>query len=151
MFYNPNLVDELEYEYRRDEQKRLIEIMAANYPIAYQDSDFEAEIFDEAMKGQEACPEGGERCYKCYGLRLSKAAREAVCLGMDYFGTTLTLSPLKNAAKINELGFGIANAGKAVQYLPSDFKKRGGYQRSVELSKQYSLYRQNFCGCKYSV
>ena len=127
-------------------------------PLGFIEGDYDPARFKEIAKGFESYPEGGERCFRCYELRLRETARIAGELGYDYFATTLTLSPLKNADKINEIGsraslesktLSTNKSGKAL-YLPSDFKKKGGYQRSIELSKQYSLYRQNFCGCAYS-
>ena len=100
-------------------------------------------------KGLEDLPEGSERCFRCYELRLRESAKKAAELGLDYFATTLTISPLKNAAKLNEIGERIAKE-YGVQYLPSDFKKKNGYKRSVELSAEYELYRQNYCGCVFS-
>ena len=105
--------------------------------------------FYKVVKGLEDQPEGGARCKECFALRLSKSADYAKANGFDFFTTTLTVSPLKDAYVLNEIGQRIANA-KGVKWLPSDFKKKGGYQRSIELSKQYELYRQNYCGCEYS-
>ena len=113
------------------------------------EGDYEPERFLEASKGLESCAEGGERCFRCYELRLRKSAEMAEKMGFDYFTTTLTISPLKNAAKLNEIGERLAEE-YSVAWLPSDFKKRGGYQRSIELSKEYDLYRQNYCGCVFS-
>lgn len=113
------------------------------------EGDYEPERFLEAAKGLESCAEGGERCFRCYELRLRKSAELAKKMKFDYFTTTLTISPLKNAAKLNEIGEGLAEE-YGVAWLPSDFKKRGGYQRSIELSKEYDLYRQNYCGCVFS-
>lgn len=113
------------------------------------EGDYEPERFWEISKGFENCAEGGERCFRCYELRLRKTAELAARRGFDYFMTTLTISPLKNAAKLNEIGERLAEE-YGVAWLPSDFKKRGGYQRSIELSKEYDLYRQNYCGCVFS-
>ena len=113
------------------------------------EGDYEPERFWEMAKGLESCAEGGERCFRCYELRLRKSAELAKKMGFDYFTTTLTISPLKNAAKLNEIGESLAEE-YGVAWLPSDFKKRGGYQRSIELSKEYGLYRQNYCGCVFS-
>ena len=110
---------------------------------------YEPERFFSLAKGHEAEPEGGERCFKCYRLRLEEAARAAKAGGFSYFTTTLSISPLKNAAKINEIGEELAEIYH-VHHLPSDFKKKNGYKRSIELSHEYDLYRQNFCGCVYS-
>ena len=149
LYYNPNIYPETEYEKRKAEQKRLISEMETKYPIKMLDCDFESEKFDEMAKGLENCRECGERCFKCYRLRLLKAVQEAKENEFDYFTTTLTISPLKNAEKINEIGNELAKEYNA-QWLPSDFKKREGYKRSIELSKVYNLYRQNYCGCVYS-
>lgn len=101
------------------------------------------------MKGYEQCKEGGERCFLCYELRLKKTAQLAAEKGYDYFTTTLTISPLKNSVKLNEIGLRLGEE-YGVPYLLSDFKKKEGYKRSIELSKEYGLYRQNYCGCAYS-
>lgn len=149
LYYNPNIYPEAEYIKRKNEQMRLIGEMKTKYPVKMLDCDFEGERFFEMAKGLENVREGGERCFKCYGLRLEKTANEAKKKGFDYFTTTLTISPLKNAEKINEIG---SNLGVeyGVNWLPSDFKKKEGYKRSIELSKEYNLYRQNYCGCIFS-
>jgi len=147
-YYNPNIFPREEYEKRAEEQRRLIEALPAVHPIHLVVGDYEPECFFQRARGLEQVPEGGERCFRCYRLRLEAAARLAREGGYDYFTTTLTISPLKDAGKLNEIGEELAE-GTAV-YLPSDFKKKGGYQRSIELSKQYGLYRQDFCGCVYS-
>ncbi len=149
LYYNPNIYPEAEYEKRKAEQKRLICEMDTKYPVKMLDCDFESEKFYSAVKGLENCREGGERCFICYRLRLEKTAIEAKNNGFDYFTTTLTISPLKNAQKINEIGEELAEK-YCVKFLPSDFKKREGYKRSIELSKVYNLYRQNYCGCVFS-
>ena len=113
------------------------------------EGDYEPEVFYAAAKGLEQCPEGGERCFACYALRLRKTAELAKKLEQDYFTTTLTISPLKNAAKLNEIGEHLAEQYQ-IPWLPSDFKKKNGYKRSIELSAEYNLYRQNYCGCVYS-
>ena len=113
------------------------------------DCDFESEKFYETVKGLEKCGEGGERCFKCYRLRLEKTAKAAAENGFDYFTTTLTISPLKNAAKINEIGEELSGI-YGVKFLPSDFKKKNGFKRSIELSREHNLYRQNYCGCVFS-
>lgn len=150
LYYNPNIYPEAEYEKRKAEQKRLISEMDTKYPVKMLDCDFESEKFYSAVKGLENCREGGERCFVCYCLRLEKTADEANRNGFDYFTTTLTISPLKNAQKINEIGEELAEK-YGVKFLPSDFKKREGYKRSIELSKVHNLYRQNYCGCVFSV
>ena len=149
LYYNPNIYPETEYEKRKSEQKRLISEMTTKYPVKMLDCDFESEKFYEMAKGLEDCHECGERCFKCYRLRLEKTVKEAKKYNFDYFTTTLTISPLKDAQKINEIGNELAEEYNA-QWLPSDFKKKEGYKRSIELSKEYNLYRQNYCGCIYS-
>lgn len=149
LYYNPNIYPETEYIKRKNEQKRLIAEMQTKYPVTLLDCDFESEKFYDMAKGLENAREGGERCFKCYRLRLLKTAEEAKKNGFDYFTTTLTISPLKNAQKINEIGYELAEK-YGVNWLPSDFKKKEGYKRSIELSKEYNLYRQNYCGCVYS-
>ncbi len=149
LYYNPNIYPEAEYEKRKAEQKRLIEEMPAKYPVSFLDCDFESEYFYKAVKGLEKCREGGERCFVCYRLRLEKTANLAKSNSFDYFTTTLTISPLKNAQKINEIGNELSEK-YGVKFLPSDFKKREGYKRSIELSREYNLYRQNYCGCIFS-
>lgn len=152
-YYNPNISMEEEYQKRVEEQKRLIaaynKLPDSGYPISVIEGDYEPEVFYAAAKGLEQCPEGGERCFACYELRLEKTARLAKQLGQDYFTTTLTISPLKNAAKLNEIGERLSEAYQ-IPWLPSDFKKKNGYKRSIELSAEYELYRQNYCGCIYS-
>lgn len=149
LYYNPNIYPEEEYIKRKNEQKRLIAEMNTKYAVKMLDCDFEGERFFKMAKGLENAREGGERCFKCYRLRLSKTADEAKKHLFDYFTTTLTISPLKNAEKINEIGFELAKE-YGVNWLPSDFKKKEGYKRSIELSKEYNLYRQNYCGCIFS-
>lgn len=148
-YYNPNLYPDEEYEKRVQEQIRFIERFPAKHPVGFLSGDFEKERFYEAVKGLEREAEGGARCFACYRLRLMETARMAKELGMDYFTTTLSISPLKNAVKLNEIGEELAKEYGAV-YLPSDFKKKNGYRRSVELSKEYGMYRQDYCGCVFS-
>ena len=145
-FYNPNLSDREEYEKRRAELLRFIGETgwADALDCAYAPEDFAA-----VARGYEDAPEGGARCERCFSLRLSRTAQAAKEGGFDYFATTLTVSPLKNAALINAVGGRIAEEC-GVKWLPSDFKKRGGYQASVALAREYGLYRQNYCGCAYS-
>ncbi len=150
LYYNPNIYPETEYKKRKGEQKRLISQMPTKYPVSFLDCDFEGESFYKAVKGLEKCPEGGERCFVCYRLRLEKTVIMAKSHGFDYFTTTLTISPLKNAQKINEIGNELSEE-YGVNFLPSDFKKREGYKRSIELSREYNLYRQNYCGCIFSL
>ena len=149
LYYNPNISPEEEYEKRKAEQIRLIESLPVKNAVSFVDCDYDCSEFFDTAKGYENCREGGERCFRCYELRLRKTAEEAKKGGYDYFCTTLSISPLKNAQKINEIGKGLSEE-YGVLWLPSDFKKREGYKRSIELSKEYKLYRQNFCGCVYS-
>ena len=149
LYYNPNITDKSEYEYRLAEEERLINTLDAKYPIRLVKGDYDPEVYLSAVKGLEAEPEGGKRCSVCFELRLREAASYCKKLGADYFATTLTISPLKNAENINSIGQRIADE-YGVKYLPSDFKKKNGYKRSIELSRKYDLYRQNFCGCVFS-
>lgn len=151
-YYNPNISAYEEYYKRVEEQKRLISAYnekGMGYPILVVEGDYKPQVFFEAAKGLENCPEGGERCFKCYELRLEETARKGKEAGADYFATTLTISPLKNAPKLNELGERLAQMYD-IPWLPSDFKKKEGYKRSIELSAEYGLYRQDYCGCAYS-
>ena len=177
-YFNPNITEEAEYQKRAAEQKRLIAEMNAlfseenppaaganegkggvtgaagrpetgGYPIEVAEGDYCRELFFERVKGLEKCREGGERCFVCYELRLAETARRAREAGADYFTTTLTISPLKNAAKINEIGERLSGQ-YGVAFLPSDFKKKDGYKHSIELSREYDLYRQDYCGCVFS-
>ena len=148
-YYNPNISPAEEFEKRAKEQGRLIEELPAGHPIHLLVGDYEPERFYEQSHGLEQEPEGGERCFRCYRLRLQEAARLAEEGGYDYFATTLTISPMKNAEKLNEIGEELSQIYH-VEHLPSDFKKKNGYRRSVELSAQYGLYRQNYCGCIFS-
>lgn len=148
-YYNPNIAPEEEYRRRAAEQRRLIEELPTVHPVKLEVGPYEPERFYEMARGLEDVPEGGERCFGCYRLRMEEAARLAAEGGYDYFTTTLSISPLKNARKINEIGEELARI-YPVRHLPSDFKKRNGYKRSVELSAEYGLYRQDYCGCVYS-
>lgn len=155
LFYNPNLYPEAEYEKRADEERRLISEMnerlaESGKEIRLAVSDFDSREFYEKIKGLEDCREGGERCRKCFELRLERAAEYAKDHGFDFFTTTLTISPLKNAERLNDVGEKAAEKF-GVRHLPSDFKKRGGYQRSIVLSREYGLYRQDYCGCVFSL
>ena len=146
LYYNPNIDEEEEYEKRKAEQIRFLKETGW---AEFLDCDHEKEVFEEMAKGLEEEPERGRRCYQCYVLRLEKTAKVAKEKGFDYFATTLTLSPHKNAEWLNEIGE--KEGGRyEVNYLFSDFKKQGGYYRSTALSEEYHLYRQDFCGCKYS-
>lgn len=148
-YYNPNISPADEYEKRKAEQIRLIKSLPVNNKVSFLDCDYNSSEFFEIAKGYEDCREGGERCFRCYELRLNETAKMASENHFDYFCTTLSISPLKNAQKINEIGFVLAEKYD-VNWLPSDFKKKEGYKRSIELSREYNLYRQNFCGCIYS-
>ena len=148
-FYNPNISPEAEYNYRADELKRLVEDLGLTSEIKFIYENYDPSTFYEFSKGLEDLPEGGERCFKCYHLRLRKSAEAANEKGFDYFTTTLSISPHKNADKLNEIGGELADKYN-VNYLHSDFKKKNGYKRSCELSEQFNLYRQDYCGCIYS-
>ena len=148
-YYNPNIYPPEEYDTRVKEQKRLVSQMPVSLPVQVAEGAYEPELFFETVRGMEQLPEGGERCFRCYELRMRKAAEYAADHGFDYFTTTLTISPLKNAGKLNEIGLKLAEE-TGVPYLVSDFKKKNGYKRSIELSAKYELYRQNYCGCVYS-
>lgn len=149
LYYNPNIYPEEEYFKRVKEQKRLISEMKFKNPVSFIEGRFDPQEFYSAVKGLEKCKEGSERCFKCYELRLREAAEYAKKGSFDYFTTTLSISPLKNAAKINEIGEKTA-VEYGVKHLPSDFKKKEGYKKSTLLSKEYGLYRQNYCGCVFS-
>ena len=149
LYYNPNISPRTEYDTRAEELKRLIGEMTFKYPVKLIVGEYEPEIFYAMAKGMEELPEGGERCFGCYCQRLSYTAKLAKEQGFDYFTTTLSISPLKNAAKLNEIGAELSKEW-GVEYLLSDFKKRNGYKRSVELSAEYELYRQDYCGCVFS-
>lgn len=152
-YYNPNITDEAEYRKRVEEEKRLIQAFnqekKCKYPIRFEEGEYDKDLFFEAIKGHEKDPEGGGRCGICFEIRLREAALLAARGGYDYFTTSLTISPLKNAERLNSIGEKCA-AEYQVAFLPSDFKKKNGYKRSIELSKEYHLYRQNYCGCVYS-
>lgn len=149
-YYNPNIFPAEEYEKRVKEQEALILRLPAKHRISFLEGPYEQERFYEMAKGLELEPEGGERCFRCYHLRLLEAAQMARAGAFDYFTTTLSISPLKDAEKLNEIGEKLARE-YGVAYLNSDFKKRNGYKRSIELSREYGLYRQDYCGCVYSL
>ena len=149
-YYNPNIFPEEEYYKRVEEQQRFILELPAKHPVNFVEGVYDPKQFYEIAKGLERVAEGGERCFKCYELRLRETAKLAKEGGYDYFATTLTISPLKNAQKLNEIGEQLSEEF-GVAHLPSDFKKKNGYKRSIELSNQYGLYRQDYCGCVYSV
>ena len=148
-YYNPNISPAEEYEKRAAEQQHLIRELPAKHPIHLVVGAYEPERFYAVSRGLEQVPEGGERCFRCFRLRLEEAAKMAAEGGFDYFATTLTISPMKNAARLNDIGLRMAEL-YGVPYLVSDFKKKNGYKRSVELSGEYGLYRQDYCGCVYS-
>ena len=149
LYYNPNISPKDEYLYRLQEEKRLISEMKFKNPVKILDCDYNADEFFAVVQGLEKEPEGGKRCEKCFDLRLDFTAKTAKENKFDYFATTLTISPLKNANLINQIGESLAEKYN-VKYLSSDFKKKEGYKRSIILSKEYNLYRQNYCGCIYS-
>lgn len=149
LYYNPNIFPENEYTKRILEQQMLIQDMEVKHPISFLAGAYDREKFYEIARGLEHLREGGERCFKCYELRLEEAARVAKEGEFDYFTTTLSISPLKNAEKMNQIGTKVGER-YGVSYLQSDFKKKNGYKRSIELSKIYGLYRQDYCGCEFS-
>lgn len=149
VFYNPNITDKSEYEYRLNEEKRLISEMSFVNPVSIIEGEYNPNEFFELAKGFEDAPERGSRCLRCYEQRLRYTAKLCKEHGADYFATTLTLSPLKNAEAINLIGERLSKE-LCTPYLCTDFKKKGGYLRSIELSKLHNLYRQNYCGCVYS-
>lgn len=148
-WYNPNIYPQEEYFLRLMHQKKLIERLDTQNPVTLITADYVPEQYEAAVKGLEQEPEGGTRCTVCFAQRLELTARTAKEKGFDFFTTTLTVSPHKNADVINTIGQEMAKKYQ-VAFLPSDFKKKNGYQRSIELSRQYSLYRQNYCGCRFS-
>lgn len=149
-YYNPNIFPESEYTKRILEQQTLIGEMQTKYQVSFIAGPYDKDKFYDIAKGLEHVKEGGERCFKCYALRLEESAKMAKEGGFDYYTTTLSISPLKNAEKLNQIGTEIAEK-YGVQYLQSDFKKKNGYKRSIELSKEFGLYRQDYCGCVYSM
>lgn len=149
LFYNPNIGDAGEYEKRKKELLRMMDEMPFRYPVSYMDCEYDPKEFYTAVPNRSEDSEGGESCFQCYRLRLEKTASEARRGGFDYFTTTLSISPLKNAQKLNEIGQELSEKYQ-VPYLYSDFKKKNGYKRSIELSAEYGLYRQNYCGCVFS-
>ena len=150
-YYNPNIMNEEEYRKRVAEQQRLIDVynQMDEAKIAFVEGNYDVDRYLECIKGLEDCKEGGSRCGRCFELRLRETAKMAKELGMNYFTTTLTISPLKNAQLINQIGNRIGEE-MGIAFLPSDFKKNNGYLRSIELSKEYNLYRQDYCGCDFS-
>ncbi len=148
-YYNPNIYPSEEYRRRVAEQQRLIREMDCVHPVSFVEGPYDTGRFYAMAKGLEQEREGGERCFRCYRLRLEQAAALARAEGFDYFTTTLSISPHKNAAKLNEIGEELA-AVYGVRHLPADFKKKEGYQRSIALSREFGLYRQDYCGCVFS-
>ena len=148
-YYNPNISPEEEFAKRVNEQKRLISEIPLKHNVKFIEGKYDCERFYEMAKGLEHLNEGGERCFKCYRLRLEETAKAAKDGGFDYFTTTLSISPHKNAQVLNAIGAELSNE-YGIDYLFSDFKKKNGYKRSCELSEIYGLYRQNYCGCVYS-
>ena len=149
-YYNPNIYPKEEYLKRKSEQIRLIKSLKSKNKLDIIDCDYDNLIYEEKIKGLENEEERGKRCTVCFNLRLDRTALKAKELNYDYFGTTLTVSPYKNSKLINEIGLSLEEKYN-IKYLISDFKKKNGYKRSIELSSKYNLYRQNFCGCKYSI
>ena len=149
LYYNPNIAPYEEYDKREAELRRLISQMHFAHPVALLPCSYNGQAFVEAARGLEGEPEGGKRCEACFRLRLEYAAREASRLHFDYYTTTLTISPMKNARLLNQLGEELGEK-YGVAHPPSDFKKKDGYKRSIELSKEYGLYRQDYCGCAFS-
>lgn len=150
LYYNPNIEPLSEYEKRKNEEIRFIHEFKTKYPVTLMDIDYDNDLYHQVIKGLENEKEGGRRCDKCFYLRLDKTASLAKENNYDYFGTTLTVSPYKNSLLINEIGSNLSNK-YGIKYLYSDFKKKEGYKRSIILSKEYNLYRQHYCGCKYSM
>ena len=149
LYYNPNIEPYEEYLKRKEEQKSFIKRFKCLNKVDIIDCDYDNEVYHDMVIGLESEKEGGPRCFKCYDLRLRKTAQMAKELGFDFFGTTLTVSPFKNSQKLNEIG-GNLEKEFGVPYLFSDFKKHNGYKHSIELSKEYNLYRQDYCGCVFS-
>lgn len=149
VYYNPNINTKEEYDKRLDELKRLIGTVKYDNPVSITSCTYNNMDFYNAVKGLENEPEGGKRCFACYKLRLEYTAKSAKELGYDYFTTSLSISPYKNATWLNEIGISLENK-YGIKYLVADFKKKNGYKTSIELSKKYNLYRQDYCGCIYS-
>ena len=149
LYYNPNIEPKEEYEKRKAEQIKFINNFKSDYKVNFMDCDYDNEAFVKMAVGLENEPEGGNRCHECYHLRLDKTATLALQNNVDYFGTTLTVSPYKNSQVLNTIGYEISKE-KGIKFLPGDFKKANGYLKSIELSKEYNLYRQDYCGCHFS-
>ena len=150
LYYNPNIYPKDEYIKRKEEQIKLINEIEHKNEIDIIDCDYENNIYENTIKGLENEPEGGKRCQQCFILRLEKTAQIAKKLNYNYFSTTLTVSPHKNSTIINNIGYELEKKYN-IKWLPSDYKKEEGYKKSIELSKKYNLYRQDYCGCKYSI
>ena len=148
LYYNPNIEPEEEYLHRLSEQKRLLSLLPGDIPLL--PCDYGHEAFAAFAEKMADCPEGGDRCLSCFALRLTETARQAKAHGFEYFTTTLSVSPHKNADNVNRVGEA-AGREAGVKYLMADFKKKNGYLRSLQLSKEYGLYRQDYCGCRYSI
>ena len=146
-YFNPNISPKAEFDKRYAEQKRLIEALPSKHTIKLVCGEYDYNDFLKIAKGYENVPEGGERCFRCYRMRLESTAKLAKEQGFDYFCTTLSISPLKNSQKINEIGYEVAEK-YGIKWLPSDFKKKEGFKHSAEISKQFNVYRQNYCGCR---
>ena len=149
LYYNPNIYPEEEYHMRAKEQERFVKEFPAKYPIRFVEGEYDTKKFYDMAKGLEHINEGGERCYKCYELRLREACEYAKANGFDFFTTTLSISPMKNAKWLNEIGAKLEEE-YGIRYLYSDFKKKNGYKRSTEISNEYGMYRQYYCGCVFS-
>ena len=149
LYYNPNIQPRAEYDLRLENQRKIIAALPTPSAVDILECDYDGEKYDAAVKGLEAEPEGGARCTVCFRLRLEETAKRASELGYDWFCTTLTVSPHKDAERLNQIGRTLGER-YGVPFLPSDFKKREGYKRSIQLSKEYELYRQDYCGCLYS-
>ena len=149
LYYNPNIQPRAEYDLRLENQRKIIAALPTPSAVDILECDYDGEKYDAAVKGLESEPEGGTRCTVCFRLRLEETAKRASELGYDWFCTTLTVSPHKDAERLNQIGSTLGER-YGVPFLPSDFKKREGYKRSIQLSKEYELYRQDYCGCLYS-
>lgn len=149
LYYNPNIAPIEEYKKRKQEQIRLINTLNTKHKLDFLDCDYDNDIYNKRIIGYENCKEGGSRCHICFNLRLEKTAKLAKEYNYDYFCSTLTVSPHKNAKIINEIGNNISKEYN-IKWLYSDFKKNEGFKQSIELSKKYELYRQDYCGCIYS-
>ena len=149
LYYNPNIQPRAEYDLRLENQRKIIAALPTPTEVDILECDYDGEKYDAAVKGLESEPEGGARCTVCFRLRLEETAKRASELGYDWFCTTLTVSPHKDAERLNQIGKALGER-YGVPFLPSDFKKRDGYKRSIQLSKEYGLYRQDYCGCLYS-